>query len=283
MTFLLLPLSLRADTEQKKETKSTMSKSSPDADVLLSRMKKTLEPEGPSLRRIDLTVKNRSAYTGGYETVEKVAGLAVKEFPDGKRMLFVMLRPDDVKGMAFLIQEQKDGRDVMWAYLPSIRRVREIKGIDQYQHFMGTEFTYADLGFIKLHEKYKLLGEEKHNGVRAYKIEEKLPETLLYYSKIITWVAADSMLPVERDYYDPAGSLMKTEVFKDAGIVNGTPTAIRIVMKDVEQDTSTELNTSAVDYNVTLPDKLFDPRQLPVISSNGIWKECMQWTGKEKS
>jgi hypothetical protein len=254
----------------------------PDTDNLLRRTKEAIEPKGPSLRRIDLSVKNRSAYTGGHEAVEKTAGLAVKDFPDGKRMLLVMLEPDDVRGMAFLIQERKDQTDVMWVYLPSIRRVREIKGIDQYERFLGTDFTYADLGFIKLHEQTRLLGQEERNGREVYKIREKMPEELLYYSKVITWVSADSMLPIERDYYDPAGGLMKREMFKDASIVDGVPTAFRIVMKDVEQGTSTELNTSQVDYDVTLPDKLFDPNQLPRVGTHGIWKACLSGSAKEK-
>lgn len=281
-TFFLFPFSLRADSQQPKGAQGTSSKSLPDAASVVRQMKEVLEPEGPSLRRIDLTVKNRSAYTEGYETVEKVAALAVKNFPDGKRMLLVMLEPDDVKGMAFLLQERKDQTDVMWAYLPAIRRVREIKPIDQYEHFLDTDFTYADLGFIKLHGHYKLLAEEEHNGVRSYKIQEKVPQDLLYYSKIITWVAADSMLPIERDYYDPAGVLMKREVFQDATLVDGVPTALRMVMKDVEQGTSTELNTREVDYDAALPDKLFDPHELPVISNHGIWKACMGMPGKGK-
>lgn len=281
-TFLLLPFSLRADLQEAKSEDLTSSRTSPDGFSIVRQMKALLEPEGPSLRRIDLTVKNRSAYTEGYETVEKVAGMAVKNFPDGKRMLFVMLGPDDVKGMAFLIQERKDQTDVMWVYLPAIRRVREIKPIDQYESFLGTDFTYADLGFIKLHGRYKLLGEEEHNGVRAYKIQEVVPQDLVYYSKIVTWVAADSMLPVERDFYGPAGDLMKREVFQSATILDGVPTALRLAMKDVEQGTSTELNARQVDYDVVLPDKLFDPHELPVVSAHGIWQSCMGLHAKGK-
>lgn len=279
-TLLILPFSLRADSQQTKRPEPALSKPLPEAGSVLGRMKELLEPEGPSLRRIVLKVISKSPYTGKVETVEKVAGMAVKDFPDGKRMLLVMLEPDDVKGMAFLIRERKDQTDVMWVYLPSIRRVREIKPIDQYEPFLGTDFTYADLGFLKLHGRYKILGEEEHNGVRAYKIEEKVPESMVYYSKTITWVAADSMLPIERDYYDPAGDLMKKENFQVASVVNGVPTALQFSMKDVEQDSSTEMNTSEVDYGMTLPDKLFDPKQLPVISTHGIWKSCVDGSGK---
>jgi hypothetical protein len=75
---------------------------------------------------------------------------------------------------------------------------------------------------------------------------------------------------------------MKRELFQDASIVDGEPTAMRIAMKDVEQDTSTELNLREVDYDVHLPDSLFDPKRLPVVSNHGIWKSCMSQPAKGK-
>ncbi len=245
---------------------STSAGGAGDAMAILKRMKELLEPEGPSLRRVVFSMSAEG------ETVQKVAGMAVKNFPDGKRMLLVMLAPDDVKGVAFLIHEMANKTDVMWVYFPIIRRVREIKSIDQNEHFLGTDFTYADLGFINLHEHYKLLGTEEHNGVRAYKVEEKAPQEPLYFSKVITWISTKSQLPIERDYYDPAGERIKTERFKDVTVVDGVPTALRIVMKDEGQGFITVLDIREVDYEGDLPDELFKPENLSHIASHGIWK-----------
>ena len=55
----------------------------------------------------------------------------------------------------------------------------------------------ADLGFLRLEASYRLLGEEQHTGVRAYKVEEAIPQDRAYYSRIITWVAADTMHALE--------------------------------------------------------------------------------------
>lgn len=274
-TLLLLPLSVRADSSGTKSDEGISSAPLKDAAAIMKRMKEALEPEGPSVRRVLFTVENPSPFGKGAEKIQKVAGFALKSFPDGKRMLMVMLEPNDVKGMAFLIQERKGAEDVKWSYVPAIRRVREIKWVDQYQTFLGTDFTYADLGFIKLRGNYRLLGEEEHNGVRAYQIQEDVPRELLYYGKIITWVNTDTLLPVERDFYDPAGQLLKKEVFEDVTIVEGVPTALRIRMTDVEQNTSTDLDIREVDYDAPLPDALFDAKQLSTVSDNPIWKSCI--------
>jgi outer membrane lipoprotein-sorting protein len=136
---------------------------------------------------------------------------------------------------------------------------------------LGTDFTYADLGFVRLHPQYRLLGEEDHGSKKTYKIEESVPKERAYYSRVITWVSKDSMLPIQRDYYDVAGTLWKTEVFEEEKI-DGVPTPIRIQMKDLPGKSSTELRVSDVRYNVEVPDALFDPMQLPTAASSPAWQ-----------
>ena len=171
----------------------------------------------------------------------------------------------------------------MFVYLPAIRRVKEIKGlVDQYTSFLGTDFTYADLGFIKLHNYYRLVGEENHGGVQAYKIEAKMPEEKDYYSRIITWVAADTFLPLQRDYYDPAGELWKTELFEDVSVINGVPTPLRIKMKDVRSEPKHRALFEYVEYDIEVPDLLFDPKELPQVADHECWQALLFSTGPEK-
>jgi hypothetical protein len=215
---------------------------------------------------MNITVKSKG------ETVQLVAGQAIKNLPDGKRMLIAMLEPADLKGMAFLVCERKDKVDTMFIYFPVLRRTREIEGsVDQYAHFLGTDFTYADLGFIKLNKQYRLLGKESHGSVQAYKVEETAPEIKDYYSRIIIWVATDTFLPLQRDYYDRAGRLWKTEHFKGVSIVNGIPTPFLIKMEDVQANQSTEIALSMVEYDIEVPDEIFDPNTLSQVARHECW------------
>ena len=50
--------------------------------------------------------------------------------------------------------------------------------------FLGSDFTYFDLGFIRPQDKYTSLGSENRNGKEAWKIEE-VPTSSWYYSKIV--------------------------------------------------------------------------------------------------
>ncbi|HKA52237.1 MAG TPA: outer membrane lipoprotein-sorting protein [Candidatus Binatia bacterium] len=238
----------------------------PDIMTLVKQMKEVFEPTRPSTRKVVISM------SAAGEKVQWVAGEARKEFPDGKRMVLVLLAPPEVKGMAYLIAEQQKQPSRLWTYTPTIRRVRELVPVDAYEHFLGTDFTYADLGFVRLHEKYRLLGEEQHAGVQAYKIEEQVPQERAYYSRLLTWVAADSLLPLQRDYYDGAGELWKTEHFEQVSVIDGVPTPLHITMEDVQGKSSTELNVSEVRYDVDIPDAVFAPDRLPQIVAHPLWQ-----------
>jgi hypothetical protein len=238
----------------------------PNAQTLAQRMKAAMEPDRSSLRTIVMVL-----HSGG-ETVEWTARQARKKLGDGKRMLTVLLEPVDVKGIALLIWERKDQEaDAQWIYMPALRRVRKILPVGTFESFLGTDFTTSDLGFIDLrHRKFSLLGKDKIGNVETYKIQEVLKDPR-YYSRIVTWIATDSMLPLRRDYYDVANRLWKTETFADVKAIDGVPTSLHIVMEDKQEGSSTELKISQVRYDAPIPDDLFDPLRLPVVVNHPVW------------
>ena len=61
----------------------------PVMDVVKT-MKEVFEPVRPSTRKVDITM------TAGGETIHWVARQAMKRFPDGRRMVMVMLEPTEV-------------------------------------------------------------------------------------------------------------------------------------------------------------------------------------------
>jgi len=235
----------------------------PTLDIVM-KMKEVFEPVRPSIRQVALTVNSEG------ETVQFVASQARKQFPDGKRMVMVLLQPTDLKGNNYLVWEPKDKPSAVWAWVPFLRRLRQFTPVDAYEHYLGSDFTFADLGFVRLHPNYKLLGEEAHGGKQTYKIEETVPKERAYYSRVVTWVDKATLLPWQRDYYDVAGALWKTETFEVATI-DGVPTPIRIVMKDLQGKTSTEQQITNVRYGVDIPDAMFDPMKLPAAAASSLW------------
>lgn len=238
----------------------------PEPLALMQQMKEVFEPNQPTTRKVRITVQTQE------EEVHWLAGQAVRQLAEGKEVLTVLLEPAGLQGNAMLVKEQADQPSVMMVYIPPLRRVREIVPVDAYEHFLGTDFTYADLGLVRLHEHYRFLGEETYQGKQAYKVEEIVPEERAYYSRIVTWIDADSKLPLKREYYDAAGKLWKIEQFDEVTTIEGVATPLQITMQDVQGKGRTQLRFEQVDYNVDLPATLFEPTHLAQAAESAVWQ-----------
>jgi hypothetical protein len=242
--------------------------SPPDAKTIMKQMKEAFEPTRPSTRKVIVSVSDLG------QTLQFEGRVARKKFPDGKRQAIVMTAPLDVRGTAMLIAEPQDPSktSILWLYSPVIRRVRKLIPIDAYDHFLDTDFTYADLGYVRLHDRYKYGGEANVNGIKAYKVDEKVPQEEWYYSRVVTYVAEGNKLPLKREYYDPAGALWKSEVFDNIIDIDGSPTVLHAKMTDVQAQTSTDLVVSEVRYDVDVPDSIFDPMKLGQLADHPLWQ-----------
>lgn len=237
----------------------------PSADALAQKMRALVWPEKPSLRKLTVRISG----TFG-EASQWICGQARKKMPEGGRMVTTVLAPADSKGIAWLVQEGAGG-SVQWAYEPMIRRVRKLFPLPGYEAFLGSDFTYADLGLVDEQPTYSFLGEEQHDGVAAYKIQA-VPKSQWYYARIVTWIAKDSGFPLERQFYDPANQLWKIQRFVQVTAVDGIPTVLEMSMEDKQAGTRTDIDVSEVRYGVDIPDTLFDPMALPKTATASVWK-----------
>jgi hypothetical protein len=237
----------------------------PDAATIAKRMKAALEPRRPSVRTITIDV---SAEQG--EATRWIAGQARKARGDGNAIVTVMLSPEGARGIALLVHEQPGADSAEWIYLPAVRRVRKLVPVQRHQSFMNTDFTYADFGFVTPSRSYRLRGTEVVDGRKTWKLEE-VPHDQWYYSRILTWVAADDWLPVRREFYDPAGMLWKVEHDLESSVIDGVPTPLDVRVDEIPQGGSSELKVTGVRYDVDVPDDLFEPSHLPETIHSPLW------------
>ena len=56
--------------------------------------------------------------------------------------------PADIRGTGLLMISYSDPKkdDDRWLYLPALKKVRRIAGESKNEYFMGTDFTYDDMG-----------------------------------------------------------------------------------------------------------------------------------------
>jgi hypothetical protein len=229
-------------------------------------MKEALEPARPSVRVMILKVNSSEGFA-----TQWTLGQARAHVNDADWMLTVVLKPADARGIALLAQQRPGALAIQYSYMPVVRRVREITPLAGYEPFFGTDFTYEDLSFVRFGGQEKLDGIETHNGARAYKLEEVLANNP-YYTKVITWVAVDTGLPIERDLDDVDGKLFKSERFENIKSIDNVPTILKIVMRDVQSGGSSEIDVTSVKYDKQAPAGLFDPKHLPDATKDSFWK-----------
>jgi Outer membrane lipoprotein-sorting protein len=247
---------------------SVAAAASPDVMQIVKDMRSALEPARPSIRKLTITI---SAHRG--EDTSWTAAQAHTTVDGHVRTLTLILAPSDARGIAWLVQEgdaKMRERQFMW--VPAIRRVRTLEGLGRYETFLGSDYTYADLGFVRAHAKYTLLGSEQKDGQEAYRVQA-VPNEDWYYSKSIIWVAKDTSLPIERQIFDPAGVLWKVETFSDVSTIDGTPTITEQSMRDVQANSHTDIHTESVTYDAAVPAALLDPGQLPVAIESPVWSK----------
>jgi hypothetical protein len=236
----------------------------PEIDTIVERMKSALEPVKPSIRRLTFRA------SGDGPPAPITVGEARKRVGRSSRHLLVVLAPEVLRGTAGLMYEGGEADDLQWIYSPVIRRVRTIVSPEAYTSFLNSDFTYADLGFVAMRATYALLGEEEIDGEKAWKVEG-VPRDRWYYGRTVTWVNQRSGLPHKREFYTPANVLWKVERWDRISTVQGVPTAMRRTMEDVLHKTRTEIDVSSVNYEVWLPDELFDPHELPSAVGHEVW------------
>lgn len=193
--------------------------------------------------------------SSGSRIERTMEGKTLERPDDGDKSLSEFLTPGDVRGTKMLTWTNKTSDDDQWLYLPSLRRVKRISSRNKSSSYMGSEFTYEDLGgqdpekfdhqFIKETPKVWVL-ERKKKAKSAY-------------SKERVYISKEFMNPIKAEYYDRKGELLKIgtfEKFKQYKVgKKNFFRAHRITMKNVQNK-----KTSIIEFDKRSLGKSFSSR-----------------------
>ena len=239
----------------------------PSPESVLAKMKAALEPARPSTRTMSFRIHS-AAFN---EDVQLAARQARKTLPSGARSVTVITSPEISKGIALLVVEEKGKPNTEYIYTPALRRSRRLVGPSTFEPFLGTDFTYADVGLLDVRDRtVKLLGTKPHDGTNAFELEETL-KNQWYYSRIVDWIAVDTGLPLERDHYDVANRLWRKQTFDRVETVDGVPTPMHVRIDDVQSGDWSDYTLSDVKYDAQLSDDVFDPTKLRDVAGRSDW------------
>ena len=176
---------------------------------------------------------------------------------DDKQIMW-FLKPADVKGSSFLRLSYDDRDDDMWIYLPAFGKVRRIASHAKKGSFMGTDFSFEDMGDRKLKDyTYKLLKEVEINGQPCW-VVESIPNKGIAtdYSKIVSWIQKDGYYDVREEFYDSRGNLKKVKTV-EFQIIKKYWMPVKMVMENLKSKHKTEMIFNDLEVDTGLDEKVF--------------------------
>ncbi|MDD0852010.1 outer membrane lipoprotein-sorting protein [Halobacteriovorax sp. GB3] len=201
------------------------------------------------------------------EKIERlVSGKVLEIKGDGDWSLSEFLTPKDVSGTKMLTKAYKEKSDMQWLYLPSIRRVKRISSSSRFSSFMGSEFSYEDLGSQEI-EKYnfKLVKEDKLDKEDVW-VLSRVSKEKSGYSKQILYVTKNDYKTLKVEYFDRRGELLKVSTqdqFKTYKVGERSfIKANRIWMKNVQTKKESIFEWVERKIGVTLKESDFSKRAL---------------------
>jgi len=248
--FLLLVMSLQ----------TTQAFATEVPEVVKSCLEKNT-PESTSAQTIELRARDRN----GYEQVLQ-SNVYWKRFSDNRsRILMHFDEPADVRGARFLIIENEPEND-MYIYMPGLLITRKITSKRISSSILGTDFSYED--YERLHGiltdlKAEQYPDEVLDGRPVY-VVNSYPGDNSGYEKITTFIDKETCVALKTDLYERGHQLRKTMRVDPATIKKEGDIHVphELLMRDVRDNTETQLNIRKISTNLPLDDALFDPEQL---------------------
>lgn len=183
-----------------------------------------------------------------------------KDYGKDTKAIMYFQKPADVKGSGFLSWEYDDPSkdDDRWLYLPALKKVRRISGSSKNDYFMGSDFTYDDMGERSVDEDvHTLIAEETLENHSCWVVESKPKDKTYMYSKVKRWIRKDALISLKIDYYDRAGELMKTLTVPDIRKQDNYWTAFKMQMDNKQENHKTILEYENISYDIPVKNNLF--------------------------
>ncbi len=212
-------------------------------------------PDGNDRR---MTMTMRLINHRGRERVRTVKSLS-KDYGKDKKSVMIFREPADVRGTMFLSwdYDAPAREDDKWLYMPAMKKVRRISGASKNEYFMGTDYTYDDMGDRNVDEdRHTLLGHEQVDGMDCWKVECVPLDSEDMYNRKVYWVDKRSYLVVKGEYYDKDG-LVKIYRALDVRQQDGFWQTFRSEMDNVSREHKTIMEISEMEFDTGVGDNVF--------------------------
>jgi hypothetical protein len=198
---------------------------------------------------------------------------AAPSAPDGDRLLLRFNYPNDIRGTSFMVWEHPNTEDERFLYLPSLGRVRRIAGAETQESFVGSDFTYEDIGGREFDDyTYAFAGPDDGKAAwtpagggaprEAWRLESRRQDASAEFPRVVSLVLKGSYVVVGADVFNRRNEKQKVYTVRRLEQIEGVWTVMDSEMTNALEKTRTELVVESADYNVGLREADFSRREL---------------------
>lgn len=242
------------------------------------RMAAAAEPLPPEVREVqDCAKRNFPGHSArqklrfertkrGSEARRLDATLLWKRAADGfSRVYLTVDAPEQERGTAFLLIE-REGDDLMFSYLPEFRKVRRISSRAVTGSFLGTDLSYEDFQQLQgLGEDGDVtrLPDESLDGRPTYVLEAiRNGGGGSSYERVRSWFDRETCVLRRAELTGPGVDRVVEVDWSDVERSGERWIPKRVLLRDRGEESETRLSMLKVEWDVDLPDRLFNESEL---------------------
>jgi outer membrane lipoprotein-sorting protein len=211
-----------------------------------------------------MTIESR----GGNEASRRFELSSLEVVGDGDKRLISILEPPDVKGTVSLTYTHGLEPDDQWLYLPALRRTKRLSSRDKTGSFIGSEFTFEDLGSYEVKKyTYKWLKDEDIDGHDCYVREDTPAYAYSGYARLVNWIDKKNLRSRKIVYYDLKNRPLKELRFYDFQQYSGKHwRPDRVVMTNLQNGNVSTIEWDNYQFSSGISDRDFVPTRLERVS-----------------
>lgn len=211
LTMLFLPLQAQAQAQTATETAAEQGRAIAEEAERRDTGWGDVSSTGVMILRDSQGRESRRAFKS--QTVEVIADDL------GDRSVIVFTEPRDIRGTATLTHSKVEpADDDQWLFLPAIKRVKRISSSNRTGKFVGSEFSFEDLGAEEIDDfSYNHQGKEPcptDPALTCFKGETFPLNTKSGYSKRVGWIDTEHYRLQKVEFYNRRGELEKIMTFE---------------------------------------------------------------------
>ena len=199
----------------------------------------------------------------GDQRVREIQQYIKDDGEETKKIMF-FTAPSDVRNTSFMsFSNDNEENESQWIYLPALKKVKRISQGNSSDYFMGSDFTYDDMGErLPSEDTHTIIGEETIDGVHCIKVKSIPLDPDYMYSKTITWVSDTYWIGLKKDFYDSDGALLKTLTVTGYENIDGYWMITNSKMENIQKDHKTLMKLDNFVLNSEMQNSDFSVRTM---------------------